>query len=134
LCLPYQMLKPITPRLNKHLWFEDSDRSANHEAHPQTAKTRRTIINTPVEVRALLGSATITVAELLDLQEGDCVVLDRQEKEELPLLIAGQERLCGRLGIVGRRYGMLITDWIDDDVGGPATSSTGSEDDSHDSE
>ena len=133
LCMPYQMLKPITPHLHKHLWFQESDRPAHQDAS-QTLETRRTVMNTQVEIRALLGEATISVAELLDLQEGDCVVLDRQEKEELPLLIAGQQRLRGRLGVVGRRYGILITDWIEDHVGGPDTCSTGSEDDSHDSE
>ena len=107
LCMPYQMLKPITPHLHKHLWFQESDRPAHQDAS-QTLETRRTVMNTQVEIRALLGEATISVAELLDLQEGDCVVLTPGERGAA-LLIAGQQRLR-RLRVVGRRYGILITD------------------------
>lgn len=121
LCMPYHMLKPLIPRLHEHLWFQDYDKTGGN---PELEQTRQQVMDTPVELRALLGQASISVAELLDLREGDCVVLDRREDEDLPLLVAGQERLQGRLGVAGRHYAVAITGWSEE--------ATGSEGDSHD--
>ena len=133
LCMPYQMLKPITPHLHKHLWFQESDRPAHQDAS-QTLEARRTVMNTQVEIRALLGEATISVAELLD-SAGSAIAwcLDRQEKEELTV-DRRSTAPAGPARVVSGVPAYLITDWIEDHVGGPTPALQGSEDDSHDSE
>lgn len=112
LCMPYHMLKPIIPRLHEHLWFQDHDKLAAEGQ--ESPLTRQHVLHTPVDMRAVLGEAMISVAELLDLQEGDCVVLDSQEHDELVLSVAGKHRLWGRLGVMGRSYAMVVTRWEDD--------------------
>ncbi|MGI6610614.1 MAG: flagellar motor switch protein FliM [Limnochordia bacterium] len=112
LCMPYHMLKPIIPRLHEHFWFRDHDKPVDGNA--ESPQTREHVLHTPVELRAVLGEARISVAELIDLQRGDCIVLDRQEAGELPLLVAGKDRLWGRLGVAGRSYAVVVTRWQDD--------------------
>jgi len=50
----------------------------------------------PVEVGAVLGSATLYVGELLKLKKGDVLRLDRAQSEPLPVLVEGIPKYRGR--------------------------------------
>jgi flagellar motor switch protein FliM len=109
LCMPFYSLKPIIPKLHEQLWFQNHEQlGGTGEALPEV---RRQVLGLPVTVKVHLGEATISVAELLDLQVGDCVVLNRQEGDELPVLIGGQVQMWGRLGAARRAYAISITRW-----------------------
>jgi flagellar motor switch protein FliM len=60
-------------------------------------------------VTGVLGHASITVNELLDLRVGDVIRLDTTPQTRLPLLIAGSPKATARLGRVGRHRAMELT-------------------------
>lgn len=109
LCLPYHLLKPLMPRLHEQLWFFDHGKPA--EGANTSPAVERHLLATPVTIKVELGEAVLTVAELLDLQVGDCVVLDRRENEDISVLVAGERQLRGHLGVVGQQYAVAITRW-----------------------
>lgn len=112
LCMPYHILKPIIPRLREQLWFDDHGKPGD-KAEP-TPEVRRHLMNVPLTIGVRLGEAVISVAELLDLQVGDCVVLNTQEGDELPAMVGGRTQLWGRLGVAGRAYAIAVTRWESD--------------------
>lgn len=48
-----------------------------------------------VELRARLGTTTLTLARLLELQEDDVLVLSGDEGSPVPILVEGREKLAG---------------------------------------
>jgi len=49
----------------------------------------------PVELRAILGRASLSLAALLELSPGDVLPLDTDEISPLPILVEGREKLTG---------------------------------------
>lgn len=74
---------------------------------------------TPVELRALLGRTTITLAKLLELDQGDLLPLSTDEGSPLPLLVEGREKLSGHPLVVRGGLAMKL------DRGLVAAASTG---------
>jgi flagellar motor switch protein FliM len=109
LCIPLRTIKPVLPGLSEQAWLQE-----NFTATP-AQEVAQQLLATQVTLSVELGSANITVLELLDLQVGDCVVLDTLEGAALPVKVADQVRLWGQLGVVNRNYAVSITCWDGED-------------------
>jgi flagellar motor switch protein FliN len=59
-----------------------------------------------------VGSASLTFAELLELDEGQVVELDRQVNDLLDILVNGTLVAKGEIVDVGGRYGIRVVDVI----------------------
>ncbi|ACX53113.1 surface presentation of antigens (SPOA) protein [Ammonifex degensii KC4] len=57
-----------------------------------------------LEVTALLGEATLTVQELLELREGSVIRLDRVAGEAVDLLLDGQKFGRGEVMVLNERF------------------------------
>lgn len=68
------------------------------QAAGETGSQANLIDHVEIDVEALLGKATLTVAELNALSEGDVITLDRQVNE--PVSIGVNGRIIGRGEIV----------------------------------
>jgi flagellar motor switch protein FliM len=69
-------------------------------------------VGLPVQV--ILGSAQLTMNEVMNLDEGDVIRLDTLIKEHLVVQVAEQERFTGQVGRVGNRMAVQITGVIRD--------------------
>jgi flagellar motor switch protein FliM len=101
------MLKPVANVLNPHAWI-----AGREEQQPdEVARERmRTSMNTiPLTVRAVLGSAELTIAELTNLRPGDVVQLDKLAKQELTVWVKDREYFYARAGTAGKRLALQIT-------------------------
>jgi flagellar motor switch protein FliM len=105
ICVPLSILKQMLSKRREQVGEPEPD-AATYA--PEVADH---LLATPVAVSVELGSAVITVGELLDLQVGDCVVLNSREGDALPVKVADDIRLWGRLGVVERNYAVSITRW-----------------------
>ena len=61
----------------------------------------------PVEVE--LGSAVVTVQDLLDLDVGDVIVLDRTRNETIDVKIGSLTKFKATPGRIGDKFGVVIT-------------------------
>lgn len=107
LCLPYLALEDILPNMSagkvafgSHITRGESIRKAV-EANVRQAS---------VQVRVVLGQAHITLRDLLELREGDVLVLDARTDQELPIEIGGQIRGRGRPGLKRRTVAVQVTE------------------------
>jgi flagellar motor switch protein FliM len=105
LCIPYLMLKPITTKLSVQRWFSASMSDSLGE---NVAKLIQRLERAKVTCVCRLGSARITVNELVQLEVGDTVVLDRKSTEEVDLLIGNSVKFRGKPGTAGRKVALHV--------------------------
>jgi len=73
ICIPYLLLKPITAKLSAQRWFAtNTKKSSGKHASVLARRLERTHLTCAVR----LGSAGMTVDDLIKLQVGDVVTLD----------------------------------------------------------
>lgn len=106
-CFPYQMLKPVLPILHEHFWM----RGASQGAVVAAPEIRQQLGFVPVTLSLELGETGITLKDLLELKQGDCIVLNNREQDELVVRVAGEHHLWGRLGRVASNYAVMVTRW-----------------------
>ncbi len=81
-CLPYISLEPILDRMSVHNWFAKGMREEN----PQERQfLEEQLESMSVPVKAVLGETAITVRELLEIDVGDVVFIDRKVDQDIHL-------------------------------------------------
>ncbi len=105
LCIPYRTLEPVMKNLTHHRLFE-SLRQPDPEKLQQLKKKVRSVV-LPVEVE--LGTALVSVQDLLELEVGDAIPLERGRHENLDVKIGALTKFKGTPGKLGSKLGVVIT-------------------------
>lgn len=92
--------------------MSDDDQKAPTPQTPDNEKLRA-LENIEVVMSIEVGRAKITISELLRLNEGSVVELDRLAGEPLDILVNGTMIAKGEIVMVGERYGIRFTDIVD---------------------
>ncbi|MCK5145285.1 flagellar motor switch protein FliM [bacterium] len=95
ICFPYFVLEPIIQKLTSDAWITHSSMI---KSNTDIEKLNDTVENTDVIFRAELGTSIITMGELLDLEKGDIVILDRKVTEPIELIVGERARFRGEAG------------------------------------
>jgi flagellar motor switch protein FliN len=66
----------------------------------------------PLEVTARIGTAQLSVAQLLALGEGAVVELDRAATEPIDVLVGGAVVARGEIVAVGESFGVRVTEIV----------------------
>lgn len=105
-CIPYIVLEPIIEKLSVHYWFARAPREHKQEYR---SSLQQKIEAARISLRVILGSTSITVQELLDLQVGDVVPLDRRVDAHLDVLVGNRPKFYAKPGIQNNRLAVQIT-------------------------
>jgi flagellar motor switch protein FliN/FliY len=92
--------------------MSDDDQKKPTPQTPDNEKLRA-LENIEVVMSIEVGRAEITISELLRLNEGSVVELDRLAGEPLDILVNGTMIAKGEIVMVGERYGIRFTDIVD---------------------
>jgi flagellar motor switch protein FliM len=113
LCFPYMLLESVITKLSGESWISGQ--------RTTTQETRRLIetelATTELGVTAVIGETSLSIRDLLQLQNGDVVVLDKLAQSDLAVKIGDKPKFLGKVGIVGRNKCIQITALIDREVG-----------------
>lgn len=110
LCIPYNTVEPIANKFNAASWFaavRKEPLQTNVEAI--THQVREVYLPFVVE----LGTATVTLQDVLGLQAGDLLVIDRKVKEDLDVRVGNLVKYRGRPGVLGKKMAIGLTQVID---------------------
>ena len=110
--IPYTTLEPIIGKLSAQMWFMGNRKelvTAGDEIRRQIEK-----VELPVVVN--LGTANVSVRELLGLQKGNVIKLETLTKQELQVFVGGKPKFKARPGRVGRTLGVTITHVVRDEA------------------
>ncbi len=76
---------------------EGDDMSGFSEVPDRRRKSDRLLMNIPVEVQIVIGTAEMTVAELMGLADGSTVALDRKIGEPVDIIVNGVKIASGEI-------------------------------------
>jgi len=105
--LPLSLLHPIAPALRPHLIMTHEQETVN-DGQGQALLVRQ-LQRTPVPISVTLGSARLSFRDLLQLQPGDVIPLDRGVDDDLPVNVNGRQKFWCRPGLVGKRMAVSVT-------------------------
>lgn len=105
-CIPYPTLEPIASQLSSTSWYAASKKDLSEE-HAEILYDRLRRVNIPVI--AYVGSSRMSMRDLLSLEEGDVVQLNRRTDEDFVLRIGGEYRYFAKPGIKKGHNAIQIT-------------------------
>ncbi|TIH18077.1 flagellar motor switch protein FliM [Marinifilum sp. JC120] len=94
-CLPYSTLEPIRSKL--HASFQSERLEIDHV---WVSRFKERLLETPVDLLVRLGKTKITGRQLLNLEEGDLLLLDTDEEDMLECEVGGVLKYLGSPGRV----------------------------------
>lgn len=106
ICIPHMVVEPIVSKLSTRFWFSTVEKEASPEMK-ESIEGR--IENTKVPVRAILGKATITVNEFIDLQQGDVIPLDTSVCEDMEIHVGDLLKFYATPGVKKNKIAVKIT-------------------------
>lgn len=98
LCLPYLLMEPVISQLSIRQQF------SRRMPAPRAEDMQRLgywLGFSRVELTVVLGETEITLSELLQLQEGDVLVLERSVNQDLEMFVEGERKFYVQPGRVG---------------------------------
>jgi flagellar motor switch protein FliN len=84
------------------------------EMEEKTATDLAPVFDVPVSISAVLGRATMSVAQLLQLSSGSVLDLDRKVGEAIDIYVNNRLVARGEVVIVDDRLGVTMTEIIKD--------------------
>lgn len=102
-CLPYATIEPIRSKL--HASFQTERLEVDHA---WVARLKERLLETPVNVLVRFGRTQITGRQLLNMEEGDILLLDTDTDDLLTAEIEGITKFQGISGVVKGNKGFQI--------------------------
>jgi flagellar motor switch protein FliN/FliY len=87
------------------------------DAENKTATDLAPVFDVPVNISAVLGRASMSVAQLLQLGQGSVLELDRKVGEAIDIYVNNRLVARGEVVIVEERLGVTMTEIIKDGEG-----------------
>lgn len=76
-------------------------------------KEMKLLFDVPLRISVLLGASQVTIKDLLQLQPGSVIEVDKLAGEPLEVLINDKEVARGEVLVINENYGIRLTDIID---------------------
>ena len=92
---------------------EKQTSSQNEDLNSASADNLRVLENIDVKLTVQVGSAELKIRELLRLNEGSVIELDRLAGDPLDILINGTMIAKGEVVMVGERFGIRFSEIVD---------------------
>jgi len=90
----------------------DLDELQNEKSQPIINPDLDVILDIPVSISMEVGSTAITIRNLLQLNQGSVIELDRLAGEPLDVLVNGTLIAHGEVVVVNEKFGIRMTDVI----------------------
>jgi len=107
--LPIFALEETIGKLNTQRFYHSSTKGGT-KTRPDIIRRQMGITKLPIS--ATLGSARITMSDLVNLQLGDVIRLDTRVDGEIKMFINGIHKCYGRPGMVDGRRALKITRFV----------------------
>jgi len=105
ICLPCLMLEPMANKLNTKFWFASASASSKKD---HSKYLQQVVDGTEIPLSVVLGNNSITIKELLELQKGDVIPLDKKKDKDAEVFIDSELRFYGQIGKIGNNLAIRI--------------------------
>lgn len=109
ICLPFFTLEDVMDKLNTKYWFStiQENRDENYEQYVESL-----IRKVDVPIKAVLGKSTISVADFMNLQVGDCIRLDSKVDNDMNVYVGNIKKFTALPGANQNVYAVRVTSVI----------------------
>ncbi|PMP65337.1 MAG: flagellar motor switch protein FliM [Thermodesulfobacterium geofontis] len=105
-CYSLNTLQPVKEKLYSPYQFEEYIDLAWRKS------LERYVLSSEVDISAVLGKTIITLEDLLNLEEGDVIVLDKKVEEPIEIYIEGVPKMLGKLGVFKNRMAVQVQKFL----------------------
>ncbi|MFZ5755242.1 MAG: flagellar motor switch protein FliM [Bacillota bacterium] len=106
ICLPCLMLETLSGKLNTKFWFTTNIK-AQHQDNSRFIQ--QVVEKARIPLTAVLGKTSLTVKELLELQVGDVIDLERKKDSEIEIYAGSRLKFYGKPGLLGSKLAVQIS-------------------------
>ena len=114
ICFPYLLLESVITNLSGESWMSSLSAS--------TAETRQIledeIQDLELTMATVIGKTSLSIRDLLQLQRGDVLCLDKPADSDLSIQIDGKTKMAAKSGLSGRKKAIKITKILEKEVPG----------------
>ena len=104
-CYPYLLLERMLGRAGMKQWITSATSQVPQAVRNRYEDALRTIT---VEMRAELGRTRLPINELLLLQEGDVIPLERRTNEPIRIFVGAKEKFLAKAGKAGKYRALRV--------------------------
>lgn len=112
-CVPYQSMEPVIGDLVNSHKYKNTNPMTDEKENIFYNEVFESIKNVSIDICAKLGSIKINVSDLLNLEQGDVLLLNKRIGEDIEVILGDAEIYKGKLGLLGIKKAVEITDIID---------------------
>lgn len=95
-CIPHLVLEPIMDRLNTKHWFTHGIQHAEEDS--KSVDVQKALEETSIPVRAVLGEASVTAIDILNLSKGDILRLNATTDSDIKVFVGSTCRFTASPG------------------------------------
>jgi len=106
ICIPHMVVEPIMSKLTTKFWYSLAEKEPIAGAQE---KLEKKLQSTYVPVKGVLGSLSLSVGELLELQVGDVLPVERGVDDEIDILVGDILKFKARPGVRGKKTALKVT-------------------------
>lgn len=107
-CYPFRALTPVIERLNARQWVAEDQKTQGESRHSMQAALN----DITVKLSARLGSASLTMQDVVGLKAGDVFVLKKELDQPAELDVAGRTKFKGYLGTHHGKLALLVSERV----------------------
>ena len=112
ICIPHYVIEPILPSLSSRLWFATSNKREMTEVERDALETG--ISRSKINMTAVVGASTITVSELMNLQKGDIILLNKRVEDALDVFVEDKVKFRAKPGIKKKNVAIMVTEVVEE--------------------
>jgi len=112
ICIPHFVIEPILPSLSSRLWFATSNKREVTDEERDALESG--ISQSKINMTTIVGGSSITVSELMNLQRGDIILLNKAVDDSLDIFVENKLKFRGKPGIKKKNVAVMITEVIEE--------------------
>jgi flagellar motor switch protein FliM len=107
ICYPYLTLESVIGKLSAQNWIDKNKKMMDNN---EFAMNIRRIVPVRAQMRAILGSATISIRDLVTIKPGDVLKIDKTLNQDMDIIVGDKMKYHGKPGLAGNQLAVKITD------------------------
>lgn len=113
LCIPYRSMELV---INDLEYKKKNRFNTNKGEIEDNTHYYEHVKNINIGISAILGSAILSINDLLNINEGDILLLDQNINDDIKINVGGYETYKGKPGLIGIKKGIEIRNVIDEEI------------------
>lgn len=106
ICMPHMVIEPIISKLSTKFWFSGVSKDISSS---DIKYIERKIETTVLPVNVILGRCNLTVKDIINLQKGDVILLNKSVNDYMEILVGNKLKFYGVPGVRKNKVAVKVT-------------------------